>query len=406
MIALLTLLAAAAPLQWSHSGRVLDTNGEPLQGEQSLTISLFDAPSGGVAVWDDVFTVPVEGGYYSVYLGSQAPLDLEVIGRDRLYLQVNVGGDQVSNRQLLAVVPYATQAYSASELSPRGLNARSESAASCAALNDTTGDHGDGLYWLDPNGGESTDAFLAYCEMDLQGGGWTLAMNVDPTDGGRVIYPNTAFWQAAAEYGSIGSHFVSDYASPAAASLQPTEILIAVARPGPTGQVFGWKHWTLAVPNQPLKTYFTGGTNTVLTTAVLGEDSSAVYAYEALIGAPRAFPAHSDQLTANRAQGPNTDQTRIAASSYSPHSDDNQAGLGTRMNWTHTSNQTGERIAYMANDVELWVNSSTNLWCNRPVEGSFKTVGSDTWCGDLCDACYETQGPSYYQAWTYRIYVR
>jgi hypothetical protein len=385
-------------MQWNHSGRITDNDGAPVNGSSMVTVSLYDAPIGGNVAWDDTFTVDVINGYYSVLLGSGDPLDLDVLAADSLYIGLSVNGSVMDGRQLLASVPHASQAHQAAELRAAGLNARSTAPISCAAILAASDSVGSGLYWIDPTGAPSTDAFLAYCDMDTQGGGWTLALNVDPTDGGRVTYPNVAFWTAPGEYGSIGSHFVSDYASPAAASVAPTELLIAVARPGPTGQVFGWKQWTLAVPSQALKGYFTGADNTVLTTAVLGEDNAAVYAYEPLIGAPHNFPAHSDQLTANRAQGPNTDQNRIAASSYSPHSDDNQAGLGTRMNYTHPSNQTG--------DVELWLNSSANLWCTRPSEGSYKTVGNDTWCGDLCDGCYEAQGPSYYQAWTYRVFVR
>jgi len=120
-----------------------------------------------------------------------------------------------------------------------------------------------------------------------------------------------------------------------------------------------------------------------------------VYAYEALL-------TQGTQLRSNMAVNSSNDRSRLSADSYSPHGDDNQPGLGTQMNSTHTAGST----AYRQKDVELWVNSGSNLWCTGPSEGSYAWLGSDGTCGSACGSCDSIAGPGYTPYWTYRIYVR
>ncbi len=45
-------------------------------------------------------------------------------------------------------------------------------ASSCVAIDEAGASCGDRLYWIDPNGGDTTDAFQAFCDMTTDDGGW------------------------------------------------------------------------------------------------------------------------------------------------------------------------------------------------------------------------------------------
>lgn len=50
---------------------------------------------------------------------------------------------------------------------------------SCKEIKTTHPSLGDGLYWLDPDGGNQSNAFLAYCDMTSYNGGWTMCYTTD-----------------------------------------------------------------------------------------------------------------------------------------------------------------------------------------------------------------------------------
>ena len=268
-------------------------------------------------------------------------------------------------------------------------------AKTCKDIKEVYAELKSGTYWLDSDGAEGVaPPYEVWCEMELQSGGWTLAMHVHPADGSVVSFTNTTFWLNDQPYGSYAKRFTGDYKSKAAWTINATNIMVQVAEPGDNGKVIGWKAWSMGA--RTLDSFFHAAPNTTQTSAVIGSDVSKVYAYEAVI-------RNGSQLQSNRRINPNNDRIRLGVNGHSPQGDDNSPGLGTQMN--ETSCGVGNNC-YRYKDVELWVNSGSNLWCTKPGPGSYAWIGSDGGCGGSCSNCETLAAPAYSPYWTYRIYVR
>lgn len=120
LLAVLALPAAAlaAPMTIAYSGRMLDDESQPLEGDWVVGVALFDpdAADPDLPVWSDEFPTVLTDGYFAVVLGSnpEAPLDADLFDSASVQVAVSLeGGPYMTPFAELTSAPYAIRAEAA-----------------------------------------------------------------------------------------------------------------------------------------------------------------------------------------------------------------------------------------------------------------------------------------------------
>jgi hypothetical protein len=130
---------AVVPQYINYQGVLKDSAGNPLTGDYSMVFKIYDAVSGGTAIYNatgTATTVAVSEGLYNVQLG---PVDATTVftGQNR-WLDIKVGGEQLSPRLKINSVAYAITAdlawyaYNADKVD--GIDATTEASAAAGKL--------------------------------------------------------------------------------------------------------------------------------------------------------------------------------------------------------------------------------------------------------------------------------
>ena len=118
--------AYAVPVQLTQQGRLLDSGGAAVIGQQTMSFRVYDDPFGTVPLWQEILTVNFVNGYYAAILGADPnnPFDNGVLDQAPLYMELEVGNNgPLSPRQPINSTPYAKIASQAQSVNGGVVNA-------------------------------------------------------------------------------------------------------------------------------------------------------------------------------------------------------------------------------------------------------------------------------------------
>ncbi|MFO0885667.1 MAG: fibrinogen-like YCDxxxxGGGW domain-containing protein [Pirellulales bacterium] len=113
---------------------------------------------------------------------------------------------------------------------------QAEAAYSAQAILNANPGAPSGVYWIDPNGGSTSDAFLAYADMTTSGGGWTQVLRVDGNQT-TFTYDSVLWTNSATLNPNAPGTFHTEYKNQAFSNLPLTQVLLSMETGGSTSSV-------------------------------------------------------------------------------------------------------------------------------------------------------------------------
>ncbi|MCA9637747.1 MAG: hypothetical protein KC420_17090, partial [Myxococcales bacterium] len=123
-------------------------------------------------------------------------------------------------------------------------------APSCKALKEADPALASGVYTLDGDGDGPQEPFDAYCDMESDGGGWTLVMRHAPTNAAFHFYSEHWTTVSLVNEGELDPEHPSDGKFAAYNAVVGDELRGCLQHP--QSKVFGCKAYTLPAPQTPL----------------------------------------------------------------------------------------------------------------------------------------------------------
>lgn len=107
-IAIGNSLSQGIPQLIFYQGNLADNNGRSVSEDKSMTFRIYDAESGGTKLWEETHSpVAVNQGLFSVMLGSQNPISIDIFSAKTRFLEIVINTETLTPRQQIASLPYA-----------------------------------------------------------------------------------------------------------------------------------------------------------------------------------------------------------------------------------------------------------------------------------------------------------
>src|SRR5262245_48177750 len=118
--------AQSAPDVVNFQARLVHNVDGPLVGNVSLTVRIYDVPTGGVPLWEETQSAVAVNGIVNLLLGGVSALSADLFTGGERYLALQVGGDaEMTPRQLIGSTPYAPQAANTDDVAGRDIHPNS-----------------------------------------------------------------------------------------------------------------------------------------------------------------------------------------------------------------------------------------------------------------------------------------
>ena len=138
---LLATPAQAVPAQFTHQGRLIESDGAPTEGPLTITFRITTSDEGGTILWEEAQTLPLLNGFYSTVLGANEetnPLDTDVLSMAPVWLELQVEGEgPMYPRSPVNSVPYAAMATVAEEVAGGPVDASQIAVAGTPVVNES-----------------------------------------------------------------------------------------------------------------------------------------------------------------------------------------------------------------------------------------------------------------------------